>query len=261
MLGRVDGNSLVVRLRERYPQHHLNDGQLVDLANLHVEEFADDLVLAWAGAGQDPDALVELENGVIAATTQQLLDRRFDADVVADSVQTARIAMLVGDPEHDPPRGPSLFQYRGRGPLSAFVRTACTRRVLNATRSAHRTMTRALQVIVTTPQPDIELEYMRAQYGPKLGVALETAWSRLEPHDRFVLGLALESNITPRELARVCGVHRATASRRLASARAVLLALARNTLRAELAIGNSTLDSILRLFTTSEQWTSLESGF
>jgi RNA polymerase sigma-70 factor (ECF subfamily) len=208
-------------------------------------------VLALACVGHDPQALREFEQTIVASTAQHLRDRRFAADIVEDSVQVSRIALLVGEPTARPP---SLLQYRGRGPLRAFVRTVCTRRAMTLSSAGKRSSLAALQAFADAPQPDIELEYMRTQYGTKLSGAMKTAWTRLQKHDRFVLGLALEKGVSTDEIARICGIHRASATRRLASARAALLALARETLQTELAVGGATLDSILRLFTTSVQW-------
>ncbi len=214
------------------------------------QPFIDDILLAWACVGQDPLALREFEQTVMASAAQHLRDRRFAQHVVDESVQIARIALLVGEPA----RLPSLLQYRGRGPLRAFVRTVCTRRALTLCSNTRRTTQAALQSFATTPQADTELEYMRATYGPQLSNAMQLAWTRLQPHDRFVLGLALEQGVATDEIARICGIHRASATRRIASARAALLALARDSLQTELAVGGATLDSILRLFTTSVQW-------
>jgi hypothetical protein len=53
------------------------------------------------------------------------------------------------------------------------------------------------------------------------------------------------------EIARVYGLHRANATRRLAAARASLIANTRACLRERLAVGDETLDSILRVVSTS----------
>ncbi len=255
----VEAALLTSLLQQRYPAHRLPTAQLATLvaalagpvseANV-AEAFIDDVLLAWASVGQDPQALREFEQTVMASATRHLRDRGFAQDVVDDSTQIARIAMLVGETD----RPPTLLQYRGRGPLRAFVRTVCTRRALTLCTTTRRSTQATLQAFTSTPQADTELEYMRATYGPQLSNAMQAAWTRLQPHDRFVLGLALEQGVATDEIARICGIHRASATRRIASARAALLALARDGLQTELAIGGATLDSILRLFTTSVQW-------
>ncbi len=241
----------------RFPGHRIEAARLDTLAaelGAEAAGFIDDVVLAWACGGGDQAALRAFEHDVLRPVVQQLTDRGFPGDVIDDSVQVSRIAMVLGDPTATPPREPLLLAYRGRGPLRAFVRTACTRRALTLTTRGKRSANVALAAFVDTPLPDAELAYMRTTYGPQLTVALTTAWTKLAPHDRFILGLALESSVGTDEIARICGVHRATAARRVASARAALLDLAREGLRAELGIGGATLDSILRLFTTSVQW-------
>lgn len=249
----MDVAVLTSLLRERYPAHRLDDAKLTGFAAqlpADAAPFIDDVVLALACVGHDPQALREFEQTIVASAAQHLRDRRFALDIVEDSVQASRIALLVGETA----RPPSLLQYRGRGPLRAFVRTVCTRRAMTLSSAGKRGSLAALQAFADAPQTDIELEYMRTQYGTKLSGAMKTAWTRLQKHDRFILGLALEKGVSTDEIARICGIHRASATRRLASARAALLALARETLQTELAIGGATLDSILRLFTTSVQW-------
>jgi RNA polymerase sigma-70 factor, ECF subfamily len=253
---------LISLLDQRYPAHRLAAPELAILIAGLAEPaspagqppatapFIDDILLAWACVGQDPQALREFEQTVMASAAQHLRDRRFTPDVIAESVQVARIAMLVSEKD----RAPTLLQYRGRGPLRAFVRTVCTRRALTLCSNTRRTMQATLQDFASKPQSDTELDYMRATYGPQLSNAMQAAWTRLQPHDRFVLGLALEQGVATNEIARICGIHRASATRRIASARAALLALARDGLQTQLAVGGATLDSILRLFTTSVEW-------
>ena len=59
-------------------------------------------------------------------------------------------------------------------------------------------------------------------------------------------------------IAKIYQVHRATAARRAASARAALIGLVRAAIRRELAVGETTVDSILRVVTTSTAWAALE---
>ncbi len=79
----------------------------------------------------------------------------------------------------------------------------------------------------------------------------------LAPHDRFVLDLELHRGLGVEQIATIYGVHRTNATRRIASARAAFVSGTRDALRATLGIGDVTLDSILRLMTTSARWTAL----
>jgi DNA-directed RNA polymerase specialized sigma24 family protein len=107
---------------------------------------------------------------------------------------------------------------------------------------------------------DAELALMRTRYAEALAGALTQAWAALPPHDRFVLDLELRQRLGVDEIARVYDVQRGTALRRLASARAALVAGTRAALRAELRVGEATLDSVLRVVSTSARWAALPGG-
>ena len=104
---------------------------------------------------------------------------------------------------------------------------------------------------MTNAVVDPELGYLRTLYAQHLSDAVRTAWQALAPHDRFVLSLQLHEHMTIDDLAQVYRLHRASAARRAASARASLLDKIRSALRAQLLVGEDTLDSILRIVSTS----------
>jgi hypothetical protein len=72
-----------------------------------------------------------------------------------------------------------------------------------------------------------------------------------------VLGLLLQEKLDLEAIAAVYQVHRATAARKAASARAALIAAARDHIRSTLDVGDATIDSILRVVTTSRLWDAL----
>jgi len=209
-----------------------------------------DLLWAWACLACDPDALAALEAGPIAGAREHLRTLGFDAASIADAAQRA-LARLVTDQA-------ALSSYRGRGPLKNFVRTIVVRFAMEERRSTARGSSaysaaaedRDLDAFAA-PLPDPELEYMRTLYAQHLGAAFRAAWDRLAAHERFLLALQLREGMTIDDLARVYSIHRATAARRAAAARSSLLDHIRAHLRGELAVSDATLDSILRVVTTS----------
>ena len=209
---------------------------------------ADDLALAWAAAGQAPLAIQQFERDMLLPVLGILQRRGFTEALAADALQESRIMLLVGD-ERTPPR---LFGYRGRGPLRAYVRTLVLRQTLKSVRR-EASVERILEQIVSQPHHDAELESMRRHYGAMLNHTMRAAWTTLPPHDRFMLGLAFEQKWSTHQIAAACNIHRATAARRLASARAALITATRDSLQRSLGVSGNTLDSILRLFTTSVQ--------
>ena len=213
-----------------------------------------DLQLARACIGGAPAAIATLEQTALAPAGEHARANGLPAALVDDALQVARVRLLLG--ENGKP--PALTAYRGRGPLAAFVRTAVVRIAIDLQRRDRELPDDHIEAMLATAQPDAELEYMRRQYSAALGSALRAAWRELAPHDRFVLGLQLHERLDLDAIAKIYQVHRATAARRAASARASLIAGTRDVIRRELGIGDTTLDSILRVVTSSVAWSALE---
>src|SRR5664279_5614929 len=151
------------------------------------------------------------------------------------------------------PREPRLWLDRDtrRGALALFVRTTAVRLAVDAHRKTRREV--ELGEMLAAPLDDPELEYMRKLYADNLVAAAREAWTRLAGHERFLLALRIYDQMSVDDLARVYQIHRASAARRAAAARAAFVGHVRAALRAKLAVGDSTLDSILRIVTTSVQ--------
>lgn len=214
-------------------------------------EYADDLRLATACVAGEDAALATLEETAFAPAAKHLRASGFAPPVVDDALQLARMRLLLGD-------GPVLRTYRGRGPLGAFVRTVVLRTAIELARRDRETPDEHIDDVLSASTSDPELDYMREQYAGVLREALRTAWLALEPHDRFMLGLQLHEKLDVDAIAKLYQVHRATAYRRASTARAALIALTRDAIRKQLDIGDTTVDSILRIVTTSVAWSALD---
>jgi RNA polymerase sigma-70 factor (ECF subfamily) len=202
---------------------------------------ADQELAARCLAGE-PTALVELEAGPLAEAAVHLASLGFGSTAVDESLQRARTKLVVDK---------ALAAYRGRGSLALFVRTTAVRLAVDAHRKTRREV--ELGELLAAPLDDPELEYMRKLYADNLVAAAREAWTRLEGHERFLLALRIYDQMSVDDLARVYQIHRASAARRAAAARAAFVGHVRAALRAKLAVGDSTLDSILRIVTTSVQ--------
>lgn len=214
-------------------------------------EYADDLRLAAACVGGEPAALATLEEAAFAPAAQHLRASGFAAPLIDDALQLARMRLLLGD-------APALRTYRGRGPLGAFVRTVVLRTAIEIQRRDRETPDEHIDDVLAAGSADPELDYMRQQYAGVLRDALRAAWLALEPHDRFMLGLQLHERLDVDAIAKLYQVHRATAYRRASTARAALIALTRDAIRKQLDVGDTTVDSILRIVTTSVAWSALD---
>ncbi len=201
-----------------------------------------DLELATRCLAGDPAALAALDAGPLAEAGVHLATLGFGAAAVDETLQRARTKLVVDR---------ALAAFRGRGPLALFVRTTAVRLAVDAHRKTRREV--ELGEMLSAPLDDPELEYMRRLYAENLVEAARDAWTKLAGHERFLLALRLHEQMSVDDLARVYQIHRASAARRAAAARAAFVGHVRASLRAKLAVGESTLDSILRIVTTSVQ--------
>lgn len=201
-----------------------------------------DLELAKRCLAGDSDAVAALEAGPLAEASHHLTSLGFAAHAIDEAVQRARTKLVVDQ---------ALAAYRGRGSLALFVRTIVVRHAIDAHRKTRRDV--ELGDLLAAPLADPELEYMRQRYAHDLVTAAREAWSRLAGHERFLLALRIFEHMSIDDLARVYQIHRASAARRAAAARAAFVGHVRAALREKLAVGDGTLDSILRIVTTSVQ--------
>jgi len=218
-----------------------------------ADAHRDDRLLAWASLAGAPAALAELDARALVPAGVHARARGLPPALVDDALQLARVRLLLGDDG----RAPGLRAYRGRGSLTAFVRTVVSRLAIDLVRREREPPADHVDAILADAHPDPELELMRAQYADVLREALRGAWRDLQAHDRFVLGLQLHEQLDLDAIARLYQIHRATAARRAATARAALIAATRDRIRAQLAVGSATVDSILRIVTTSVAWSAL----
>lgn len=212
----------------------------------------DELIWAWAAMAGEPRAIALLESVALGPAVARAARRvrGLDTDELA---QRARVALLTADGDQ-PPR---LASYRGRGPLPAFVATVVVRLAIDDVRRAPREVGAPLAELIADVHPDAELELMRRRYATELAAAAARAWPRLPAHERFVLGLELHERLSVDDVARAYGVQRGTALRKLAAARTTLVELIRDELRASLQVGADTVDSVLRVVSTSARWAAL----
>ena len=209
-----------------------------------------EMLLAAACLAGESAALAELDRTALQPAAAHARASGFPAALVDDAVQTARMRLVLGD-------APILATYRGRGSLAAFVRTVVLRIAIDLRRRDRETPEDHIEDVLAASHPDPELDYMRTQYADVLRDSLRTAWQQLSPHERFILGLQLHERLDLDAIAKLYQIHRATAYRRAATARAALLAKTREVIANRLGAGDTTVDSLLRIVTTSVAWSAL----
>jgi RNA polymerase sigma-70 factor (ECF subfamily) len=233
--------------RTAYPEVVVEPEQLAQhLARLDVaidaeHPHAADLYLACACAASEPHALAAFERELtpVVAAAAQRIDRT--VDFVDEIVQVARERLLLGAP-------PRIAEYSGQGSLRSWVRIAAMRIAMNLRRDRKRDMLVDDEAFfdVADDGNDEQRNLARARYGEMCSHALRTAFGKLTARERNLLRMHHLHGLTVDELAPTFRVHRATVARWIQNARERLLHETREGLRERLAIGEATVDSILR---------------
>jgi RNA polymerase sigma-70 factor (ECF subfamily) len=164
-----------------------------------------------------------------------------------DDVRLALAAELFVAPE---PKRPRLERYSGVGPLGGWLRVVATRDALLWLRRHAREVTPdddALLGELDSPAESPELVHLKARFSGQLSASFKKAIAGLEARQRNVLRQHYLDELTLEDLAALYHVHRATAARWLADAKAALLERTRNQLSDELGINRLEVDSIMRL--------------
>jgi RNA polymerase sigma-70 factor len=204
----------------------------------------EDLALAWACACGRPGAVAALERMHFPAV-QAALARMPDARAQSDEIlQRLRTRLFVGEAE-TPPR---IAQYRGRGPLRAWLRVAAMRCALSLIAGPRREVELPDRLLDGLAGPDDqELAHLKATYRHAFKDAFEAALAALGPSERNLLYYHHLEGLTVDQLAPLYGVHRATCARRLARLRQQLLDHTRASLMHDLGVDRGELESIMRL--------------
>jgi RNA polymerase sigma-70 factor (ECF subfamily) len=204
-----------------------------------------DLYLARACVDGEAGALAVFEASFWPAVDGTLQRVRLSREQREDVLQDLRVSLLL-------PRGAQpgrIAQYRGMGDLRRWLRAVALREAWRAGKTAHREL--ALDdavlatVVVLDENPALARykEVCRAELKKVFVAALET----LRPEDRLVLRQYHLVGLTIDELARLYGIHRATAARRVGKARSLLTESVVAGLGERLQIRDRELASVLEL--------------
>jgi RNA polymerase sigma-70 factor (ECF subfamily) len=237
--------SLVTAARAAWPSITLTDEEFLawlaaragpaEATTLH----ATDLYLACACNKGDPAALMRFDELYLSALDVHL--RRFNesSEFVAEVRQQLRERFFVG-PE------PRIAQYKGDGPLGAWIRVAALRLAVNLKRSREADARKQFGAACEVPMaPDPELEIIKRRYGPVVEAALREALENVAAEQRYLLRMHYVDGLPLDKIGAVHGASKATISRWLAAARHELIAEARQILSRELSIDGESLESLM----------------
>jgi RNA polymerase sigma-70 factor, ECF subfamily len=206
---------------------------------------SDDVRLSIACTRGDPLALAEFDarfRDAIEATVRTL----GDADFVSEVSQRVRERLLMPDGA-TPPR---IAEFAGRGTLAKFVQAVALRTALNLRQQSRRYVgLDPDEAILELPSSDTdpELELIKLRFRAEFKAAFSVAMQALEADARTALRQVYLDGLTLAEVGKLWGWSIATASRRVAAARADLLARTRQHLATQLRLAPHEIDSMLRL--------------
>jgi RNA polymerase sigma-70 factor (ECF subfamily) len=199
-----------------------------------------DLFLARAAADRDPQAILALERETfseVEAAYRRFQNVPFTLD---DLKQRLREKLVLSEP-------PGVLAFAGTGALRGWVRAAALHMLLNASQRETREepIDDELMDIVIGADPGAEAAYVKLTCRAEFEEAFATALASLADRDRGLLRHAYVDGRNVDEIGAVYAVHRATAARWIASARAELVDRTRTNLIRRLAITDAEARSII----------------
>jgi RNA polymerase sigma-70 factor (ECF subfamily) len=202
---------------------------------------AGDMYLCAACTLGDPGAIQQLDKHYISALRPTLV--RLAGAACADEVmQIVRVRFLVGETNQPP----LVRSYDGTTRLITWLRVIAVRIALGLYRKQQRETTMD-EVDLALDAPDPELSLLARRYGAEFRLAFRSGFESLSARERNLLRHQVIDGLGIDRVAALYGVHRTTAARWLARARAQLTRRVRRELQARLQIGRDELDSVLRL--------------
>jgi RNA polymerase sigma-70 factor (ECF subfamily) len=228
-------------LARRIATHAEGDITTAALEALH----GGDVYLAIACCDGDEPAIGLLDELVGRELRHAASKLRATPDQAAEVHAELRRILLVDDND----RGAALRDYAGRGDLRGYLRVSATRALIRAINRGRREIAIDDGEVFDRmlPLDDPELSMLRAQYRETVDAALRAALSSLDARSRALLRYQLLDGWSIDQVGKLYGVHRATAARWLADARALLGNTIRSELATRLKIAASEVDSIVRL--------------
>jgi RNA polymerase sigma-70 factor, ECF subfamily len=216
---------------------------------LHSENnsitLAAERYLAFACARRAPQAIESFQSVYASAIDEGAgsVDR---SAAFIDEVRQRVLELLFVD---GPAGTPRILQYKGQGPLAAWLRIMAKRialRLVSADRAERLVSDEALASELADTC-DQELVLLRTHYSKLFREALVVAIRSLPPRDRLLLQMNLVGGISTVRISKMYRVNQSTISRQLQRAANKTFDLVRERLREELGIVSEELESLLAI--------------
>ncbi len=230
----VDAPALASHLAPRLPREL---PPRAALAQMRVE----DLYLAQGCIQQLSAALEALEQGFLSKLDPLIL-RVASAGALDETKQRLRYELLV----RSSPGGPvGLEGYSGRGPLLNWLSIAAAREAGRLRQAPAAQSDDALLALPGLDDPELDL--LRRRYRGAFNESFRAAFRALAARDQNLLRFHTLEGLNIDQLGDFYQVHRATAARWLARARATLLKDCRKRFMLQTGVSRSEADSLVRL--------------
>jgi RNA polymerase sigma-70 factor (ECF subfamily) len=205
---------------------------------------AADLFLACACALGDAAGLAALETQYLEVLPAVLVSIGLPGDVTIEARQRLRIRLLVSTDD----RRAKIATYRGRGELSAWIRTSAIREALQLLRQEKQEASnRDLLADWPVATEDPQLEQIRRRYQAEFKECFVAALAALTARARNILRQHFVYGMTIDQLGKIYGIHRTTALRWSHRARGKLLGKTKRLLGERFHIGKTEVESLVRL--------------
>lgn len=199
----------------------------------------EDLALAFACARGDEAAARHFEKRWMPVAARSLQKVGIDASLVDDVLSWLRVELFARD------QGPLLDTYSGKSDLGGWLRAIVVHEGIRRAKRQRRDVT--AEAANEIPMPDVELTALRGAYGKQFTQAITETFATLSVDQRNILRQSFLDGLSIDVLAKLYNVHRATAARRIQSAREALVAGVRERLKASLGLGESGVDELITL--------------
>lgn len=210
-----------------------------------ADERMADVVLASALAHGAAGA-IEAFTATYASHLRAIIGRTVASETLREEAFHAVFTHLF---VAEPGAQPRISGYRGTGDLLAFVRIAAVRVTLSLLRKEKPVDDDSESELASTAAlgSDPELIYLKELYRNEFRASFQAAVAALDKRAKTLLRYQLIDGLSIDKVAAIYDVHRATAARQIADARAALVQGTRNELMARLRIESAEMESILRL--------------
>ncbi len=206
-----------------------------------------DLYLAASCLVGDPAALLAFEHSFLEPVPRLLTRLQLRPHHHDELRQQLRIKLLVGPP-------PLIADYRGMGPLGAWVRICAFRLALDLKLGSEHKQgdSEALEAMIV-PEVGREVTIDAGTHREAFDSALRDALATLTPRDKTLLRLHFLDGMNIDALGVLFRVHRATVARWLVSIRGQVLERVRQRLSMDLGASASEARSLIRVFRSDVQ--------